>query len=421
MMKKTMKWLGTLAFMVMCVLAFTACGGDDDNGSNGGGSSGGNGSGGGNGGSGNSASSSIVGTWWIYFQSNDSNRGVVYNLLTFNSNFTGELVEEVGYGSDNAIPFNWTQSGNTIRVTLSQESYAFNVEIVETIDNYTMVVKTVVNNKQGYYAAYKMNDKTLLYSELIGTWQVYKERNWGNYNGERYDDTFDIYPTNATGSNTPECRRYEFYDDFTYKFYEYYKGDWLPHGPYSFMLIRGRIFLPEEGGTPRPIRCEVTKSSADEMVITMLYYDSFGYAYTQRNLRRMQDNGGSDNNNTSSTGTIDNPLTASQIYDIVAAMPPDSIPHDNYYAKGKICSIKYSFSAEYGTAVFDISDNGSTGGKKFTVYNAYYKANGQKWVEGNTQVSVGDEVVVAGKVVNYRGTTPEFVEKQSYVVSINGF
>lgn len=196
MMKKTMKWLGTLAFMLMCVLAFTACGGDDDNGSNGGGSSGGNGSGGGNGGSGNSASSSIVGTWWIYFQSNDSNRGVVYNLLTFNSNFTGELVEEVGYGSDNAIPFNWTQSGNTIRVTLSQESYAFNVEIVETIDNYTMVVKTVVNNKQGYYAAYKMNDKTLLYSELIGTWQVYKERNWGNYNGERYDDTFDIYPTN---------------------------------------------------------------------------------------------------------------------------------------------------------------------------------------------------------------------------------
>ena len=98
-----------------------------------------------------------------------------------------------------------------------------------------------------------------------------------------------------------------------------------------------------------------------------------------------------------------------------------TISHDNYYAKGKICSIKYSFSAEYGTAVFDISDNGSTGGKKFTVYNAYYKANGQKWVEGNTQVSVGDEVVVAGKVVNYRGTTPEFVEKQSYVVSINGF
>ena len=72
-------------------------------------------------------------------------------------------------------------------------------------------------------------------------------------------------------------------------------------------------------------------------------------------------------------------------------------------------------------SVFDISDNGSTGGKKFTVYSAYYKASGQKWVEGNTQVSVGDEVVIAGKVVNYRGTTPEFADKQSYVVSINGF
>lgn len=421
MMKKNMKWIGTLTFMLMCALALTvsACGGNDDDGGGGGGNSGGNGSGGGGGGS--SVSSSIVGTWWIYFQSNDSNRGVVYNLLTFNSNYTGELIEEVGYGSDNAIPFNWTQSGNTIRVTLSQESYAFNVEIVETIDNYTMVVKTVVNNKQGYYTAYKMNDKTLLYSELIGTWQVYKERIWGNYNGEKYDDTFDIYPTDATGSNTPECRRYEFYDDFAYKFYEYYKGDWLPHGSYSCMLIRGRIFLPEEGGSPRPIRCEVTKSSDDEMVITMLYYDSSGYAYTQRKLRRVQDNEGSGNNNTSSTGTINNPLTASQIYDIVAAMPPDSISHDNYYAKGKICSIKYSFSAEYGIAVFDISDNGSTGGKKFTVYSAYYKADGQKWVEGNTQISVRDEVVVAGKVVNYRATTPEFADKQSYVVSINGF
>lgn len=419
MMKKTMKWLGTLAFMLMCVLAFTACGGDDDNGSNGGGSSGGNGSGGGNGGSGNSASSSIVGTWWIYFQSNDSNRGVVYNLLTFNSNYTGELVEEVGYGSDNAIPFNWTQSGNTIRVTLSQESYAFNVEIIETIDNYTMVVKTVVNNKQGYYTVYKMNDKTLLSSELIGTWQVYKERHWGNNYGEKFDVTYDITPTDKTGSDVPECRRYEFYDDFAYKFFTYYKGDWLPHGPYNQMLNRGRIFLFDEGGSPGPIHSEVTKSSADEIVITMLYYDSSGYEYCQRNLRRVKDGGSS--GDTSNTGTINNPLTASQIYDIVAAMPSDSVSHDNYYAKGKICSIKYSFSAEYGTAVFDISDNGSTGGKKFTVYSAYYKASGQKWVEGNTQVSVGDEVVIAGKVVNYRGTTPEFADKQSYVVSINGF
>jgi len=41
-------------------------------------------------------------------------------------------------------------------------------------------------------------------------------------------------------------------------------------------------------------------------------------------------------------------------------------------------------------------------------------------VEGNPQISVGDEVVVYGKVVNYRGKTPEFAENQSYIVTING-
>ena len=42
------------------------------------------------------------------------------------------------------------------------------------------------------------------------------------------------------------------------------------------------------------------------------------------------------------------------------------------------------------------------------------------WVEGNTQVAVGDEVIVCGKVVNYKGTTLETANKQAYVYSING-
>ncbi len=122
----------------------------------------------------------------------------------------------------------------------------------------------------------------------------------------------------------------------------------------------------------------------------------------------------------SGTGTLDNPLTASQAYDAVAAMTKDVTSTDDYYVKGKICSIKFTFSAEYGTATFNISDDGKTGGKEFTVYGTYYKAAEQKWVEGDTQIAVGDEVVVCGKVVNYGGNTPEFANKKSYVVSING-
>lgn len=121
----------------------------------------------------------------------------------------------------------------------------------------------------------------------------------------------------------------------------------------------------------------------------------------------------------SSTGTLDNPLTASQLYDIVAAMESGKTSTEDYYVKGKICSIKFEYSAQYGTATFNITDDGNTGSKEFTAYSTYYQASEQKWKEGDTQIAVGNEVVICGKVVNYNGDTPEFASKKSYVVTIN--
>ena len=115
------------------------------------------------------------------------------------------------------------------------------------------------------------------------------------------------------------------------------------------------------------------------------------------------------------TGTLQNPLTASQAYDAVAAMSADVTSTADYYVKGKISSIKFTFSAEYGTATFNITD----GTKEFTAYNCYYFGN-KSWVEGNTQIKVDDEVIVCGKVVNFKGGTPEFAAKQNYLVSLNG-
>jgi len=122
---------------------------------------------------------------------------------------------------------------------------------------------------------------------------------------------------------------------------------------------------------------------------------------------------------TGGTGTLANPLTASQVYDIVAAMAGGQTSSETYYVKGKICSVKFTFSAQYGTATFNISDDGKTGNKEFTAYSCYYFGN-NPWVEGNKQVAVGDEVIVCGKVVNYNGNTPEFASKQNYIVSLNG-
>jgi len=90
---------------------------------------------------------------------------------------------------------------------------------------------------------------------------------------------------------------------------------------------------------------------------------------------------------------------------------------NDVYVKGQISSIKYTYSAQYGTATYNISDDG-TEDKTFTVYSSYFFDN-QPWQEGQTQIEVGDEVVVCGKVVNYNGTL-EFASKKSWLYSING-
>lgn len=129
--------------------------------------------------------------------------------------------------------------------------------------------------------------------------------------------------------------------------------------------------------------------------------------------------GGGGGGETTGTGTLENPLTATQAYDAVAAMEKGTVSEADYYVKGKISSIKYTFSAEYGTATFNISDDGTGNSKQFIAYSCYYFGN-QPWAEGNKQVNVGDEVIVCGKVVNYNGNTPEFASKKNYLVSLNG-
>ena len=88
-----------------------------------------------------------------------------------------------------------------------------------------------------------------------------------------------------------------------------------------------------------------------------------------------------------------------------------------YYVKGKIYTIKYTFSASYGTANFTMVDEGSDA--VFTAYSVKY-FNNQSWVEGNQQVAVGDEVIVHGQILNYQGNTPETQTGSCYVYSING-
>ncbi len=125
-------------------------------------------------------------------------------------------------------------------------------------------------------------------------------------------------------------------------------------------------------------------------------------------------------------GTVTNPYSASEI----AALLLDGETFDeDVYIKGKVSSILYTFSANYGTGTFWISDDGVAYGvsedkKKtsdpahdFECYSVYWM-NGEPWAEGNAQIEVGDEVVVCGKTTVYNGVA-ETSNKNAHVYSVN--
>ena len=98
---------------------------------------------------------------------------------------------------------------------------------------------------------------------------------------------------------------------------------------------------------------------------------------------------------------------------------------DNVYIKGKISriavdknNVEQVFTAQFGNASFYISDDGSAS-NEFYVYRALFLGNA-KWQEGNTQIKVGDEVIICGKLMNFNGKTPETVANESYIYSLNG-
>ena len=99
----------------------------------------------------------------------------------------------------------------------------------------------------------------------------------------------------------------------------------------------------------------------------------------------------------------------------------------NVFVAGKISKIHVSkgvpqeFNAQYGNATFWISDDGNYNDdstKDFEAYQVYYLGN-RMWVEGDTQIAVGDEVILHGQLTKYN-TTYETAGKKAYIYSLNG-
>jgi hypothetical protein len=117
------------------------------------------------------------------------------------------------------------------------------------------------------------------------------------------------------------------------------------------------------------------------------------------------------------SGTESDPYNVAAIVQEAGKLEKGQTSENDVYFKGKICSIKYTFSAQYGTATFNVSDDGATGGTEFICYSVYTLGN-KPWVEGNDQIAVGDVVVICGKITNYNGTL-ETASKKAYIVSLN--
>ena len=125
----------------------------------------------------------------------------------------------------------------------------------------------------------------------------------------------------------------------------------------------------------------------------------------------------------SGSGTLTDPYNSVAAKNLAAALASGAQSDQAYYIKGKVVSIKEQFGAQYGNVSCYISDDGTTAGQ-FYVFRAYYLGN-RKWVTGDKQIAVGDEIVVYAKLTNYQGNTPETVagkegQDHGYLYSLNG-
>ena len=129
-------------------------------------------------------------------------------------------------------------------------------------------------------------------------------------------------------------------------------------------------------------------------------------------------NNSSDNEGTpTGDGTLENPYNAAAAIAYCKEVGDTESPKD-VYIKGKVVSVTEPYSTQYGNATFVISDDGTAATTGFTVFRALYLGN-KKYTSGD-QIKEGDEVIVCGKVTNYRGNTPETVQNKAFLYSLNG-
>ena len=121
------------------------------------------------------------------------------------------------------------------------------------------------------------------------------------------------------------------------------------------------------------------------------------------------------------SGTKEDPYTVAGVRAYVEELGADVQSPKSVYVKGIISDVAttYEASGSYGNASFYMVDAAGDA-DTFYAFQTYYLGN-RKWKSGDTDVKSGDEVIIFGPVVNYKGNTPETAGKgASFVYSLNG-
>lgn len=129
------------------------------------------------------------------------------------------------------------------------------------------------------------------------------------------------------------------------------------------------------------------------------------------------------------SGTKADPYTVFGVNEYLQELGSGVVSPDAVCVKGKVSRITEEFSADFGNATFFISDDGSfygTDDKNIDMDRDFYAYRvkffkGRKWTAGDPQIKLGDDVILYGKVVLYKGNTPETdFGSGPFLFSLNG-
>ncbi len=114
-------------------------------------------------------------------------------------------------------------------------------------------------------------------------------------------------------------------------------------------------------------------------------------------------------------GTQASPYNVAKALEVTNALAADKTTETDVYVKGKISAIDEIDTGSFGNATYSIVD--VDGGTPFKIFRGYW-LNGDKFTAAD-QLAVGAEVIVVGKLVNFKGNTPEMAQGNR-VYSYNG-